>query len=134
MSSNIIPTLKYQNAEDAIAWLCKAFGFQQHLVVPSDDGKINHAQLTLNGSMIMLSSVGDTPFDEFQTTPKATGGIVTQSPYIVIDDVDRHFKKAVAAGAEVLMEPEDQCYGGRLYSCRDIEGHLWSFGSYNPWL
>lgn len=31
------------------------------------------------------------------------------------------------------MEPEDQDYGGRLYSCRDPEGNLWNFGSYDPW-
>ncbi len=36
-------------------------------------------------------------------------------------------------GARVLMPPEDQPYGGRLYCCRDLEGHLWNFGSYDPW-
>ncbi len=84
--------------------------------------------------MIMLSSVGETPFDKLQTTPKTFRGIGTQSPYIVIEDVDKHYNTAVAVGAEILMEPEEQCYGGRLYTCRDPEGHIWSFGSYNPWL
>jgi uncharacterized glyoxalase superfamily protein PhnB len=37
------------------------------------------------------------------------------------------------AGADIAMEPEDQDYGGRLYVCRDLEGHVWSFGSYDPW-
>jgi uncharacterized glyoxalase superfamily protein PhnB len=31
------------------------------------------------------------------------------------------------------MPPEDQDYGGRVYSARDPEGHVWSFGSYDPW-
>ena len=34
---------------------------------------------------------------------------------------------------EIVMAPEDQDYGGRLYSCRDPEGNLWNFGSYDPW-
>ena len=83
--------------------------------------------------MIMLGSVRDTHFDKLQKTPRAAGGIETQSPYIIIDDVDAHYQKAVSSGAEIVMEPEDQDYGGCLYSCRDPEGHLWNFGSYNPW-
>lgn len=133
MPSSIIPTLKYQDAETAIDWLCRAFGFEKHLVVPGESGVIEHAQLTLGDGMIMLGSVRDTPLDELQKTPRAVGGVVTQSPYVVIGDVDGHFRVAVAAGAEIIMEPEDQGYGGRLYSCRDPEGHLWHFGSYDPW-
>ncbi|MCH9697139.1 MAG: VOC family protein [Gammaproteobacteria bacterium] len=133
MSNCIIPTLKYDNAETMIEWLCQAFGFKKHLVVPGENGLIEHAQLTFNASMIMLGSVRESEFDSLQTTPSAVGGVGTQSPYIIVDDVDAHFQRALAQGAEIVMEPEDQPYGGRLYSCRDPEGHLWNFGSYNPW-
>lgn len=133
MSNCIIPTLKYEDAGVAIEWLCRAFGFEKHLVVPGEGEIIEHAQLTINGGMIMLSSVRDTPFDQLQKTPRAVGGVGTQSPYIIIDDVDAHYSRAARAGAEIVMKPEDQDYGGRLYSCRDPEGHLWNFGSYNPW-
>lgn len=134
MSSCIIPTLKYEQAEEAIAWLCEAFGFEKHLIVPGDSGVIEHAQLTLNGGMIMISSTKNTPLDKIQKTPNALNGVGTQSPYIVIEDVESHFKQAVEAGADIVMEPEEQHYGGVLYSCRDPEGHMWHFGSYNPWL
>ncbi|QEM81158.1 VOC family protein [Halomonas binhaiensis] len=133
MSSRIIPTLRYQDPASAIEWLCKAFGFERHLVVTGDEGRVEHAQLTLNGDMIMLGPVRDGPFDKLQKTPGAVGGVGTQSPYIVVDDVDAHYRRAVDAGAEIMMEPEDQGYGGRLYACRDPEGHLWNFGSYDPW-
>ena len=133
MDTHIIPTLKYDNAGSAIEWLCRAFGFEKHLVVPAEGGKIAHAQLRLGCGMIMLSSVGDSEFDKLQTTPNAVGGVGTQSPYIVIDDVDGHCRRASEAGAEIVMSPEDQDHGGRLYSCRDLEGHLWNFGSYDPW-
>ena len=61
------------------------------------------------------------------------GGPVSLSIYIVVTDVDARHAKAVVAGAEIVMAPEDQDYGNRLYSCRDPEGNLWNFGSYDPW-
>ena len=39
-----------------------------------------------------------------------------------------------SAGAEIVVEIEDHPHGGRGYSCRDPEGHLWNFGTYDPWL
>ena len=53
-SSTIIPTLRYRDAAAAIEWLCLAFGFERHLVVPGDGGTIAHAQLTFGRGMIML--------------------------------------------------------------------------------
>ncbi len=52
---------------------------------------------------------------------------------IIVDDVDAHCRQDLSAGAEIVMKPEDQDYGGWLYSCRDPEGHLWNFGFYDPW-
>jgi uncharacterized glyoxalase superfamily protein PhnB len=133
MSCVIIPNLKYEDAASAIEWLCEAFGFEKHLVVEGETGQIEHAQLTFGNGMIMLGSVRESEFDKYQKVPKAVGGIGTQSPYIVVSDVDGHHARAVAAGAKVVLQPADQDYGGRLYSCLDPEGHLWNFGSYNPW-
>lgn len=132
-TATIIPTLRYRDAAAAIEWLCQAFGFEQHLVVPTGDGAIAHAQLTYGNGMIMLGSARDDAFGELQA-PVASGNVrVSQSPYIVVTDVDAHHARAVASGAEIVMAPEDQDYGGRLYSCRDPEGNLWNFGSYDPW-
>jgi uncharacterized glyoxalase superfamily protein PhnB len=50
-----------------------------------------------------------------------------------VEDADKHYARAVAAGAEIVMELRDEDYGGRDYSCRDPEGHVWNFGSYDPW-
>jgi uncharacterized glyoxalase superfamily protein PhnB len=61
------------------------------------------------------------------------GGVCTQSAYIIVEDADAHYARAVAAGAEIVMEIKDEDYGGRGYSCRDLEGHLWNFGTYDPW-
>jgi len=133
VKATIIPTLKYADAGVAIDWLCNAFGFEKHLVVPGENGNIAHAQLTFGNGMIMLGSSGTSAFDQLQKTPQSPDGIVTQSSYIVVADVDAHCARARDAGAQIVMPPEDQDYGGRLYSCRDPEGNLWNFGSYDPW-
>ena len=132
-SAIIIPALRYDDAAAAIEWLCTAFGFEKHFVVPGDNGKVAHAQLTFRNGMIMLGSSYRGEYDRLLRSPAEAGG-VTQSPYIVVDDVDGHCERARAAGADIVMPPEDQEYGGRLYICRDPEGHVWNFGSYDPWV
>ncbi len=131
--ATIIPTLRYHNAAAAVEWLCKAFGFEQHLVVPNADGTMAHAELTFGNGMIMLGSVRKDTFGQLQQPPRQRGDVVTQSPYIVVDEVDQHYKTAIAAGAEIVIDIQDQDYGGRDYSCRDPEGYLWNFGTYDPW-
>lgn len=131
--ATIIPTLRYHDAPAAIVWLCRAFGFQKHLVVNGEDGTIAHAQLVLGEGMIMLGSAREDEIGRLQKTPGEVGGVGTQSPYIVVADADAHHARAVAEGAEIVHPLKDQDYGGRGYSCRDPEGHLWSFGTYDPW-
>jgi len=132
--ATVIPTMRYRDAAAAVDWLCDAFGFEQHLVVPGDDeGSVVHAQLTFGNGMVMLGPVADTEFGRNMAQPDELGGRGTQSPYIVVENPDAHYARAKAAGAEIVLEVADQGYGGRLYSCRDPEGHLWNFGSYDPW-
>jgi uncharacterized glyoxalase superfamily protein PhnB len=129
----IIPTIRYRDAVAAVDWLCNAFGFERHLVVPDEAGGIAHAQLTFGNGMIMLSSAREDEFGRIQASLPNAEAPVSQSPYIVVEDVDAHHARAKEAGARIIMKPEDQDYGGRLYYCRDPEGHLWNFGSYDPW-
>ncbi|MDH3716429.1 MAG: hypothetical protein OET44_21580 [Gammaproteobacteria bacterium] len=76
---------------------------------------------------------GASAFDRLQKTPQAAGGVVTQSPYIIVNDVDMHCRRALDAGAQIVVPPADQDCGGRLNSCRDPEGYLWNFDGYDPW-
>ena len=131
--ATVIPTMRYNDAAAAIEWLCEAFGFEKHLVVPGEDGTVVHAQLIFGTGMVMLGSARESEFDNLQKQPSSLGGAVSQSPYIIVEDADKHYARAVAAGAEIVMEIKDEDYGGRGYSCRDPEGHVWSFGSYDPW-
>lgn len=129
----VIPTLRYRDAASAIDWLCDAFGFERHLVVPGEGGTVAHAQLLCGNGMIMLGSARDDEFGRLQKTPAEVGGVGTQSPYVIVPDADAHYERAKAAGAVIVYDIRDEDYGGRGYSCRDPEGHLWSFGTYDPW-
>lgn len=63
----------------------------------------------------------------------ARGGATTMSTYCIVADPDAHFARAKAAGAEITREPQTQDYGGRDYTCKDPEGNVWTFGTYDPW-
>ena len=132
-TASVIPALRYRDAVAAIDWLCRAFGFARHLVVPGEQGSIAHAQLTCGNGMIMLGSARDDEFGKLQKTPADVGGVGTQSTYIIVSDADAHHARAVAAGARIVYALKDEDYGGRGYSCLDPEGHLWNFGTFDPW-
>ena len=133
---NVIPAFRYEDAPAAIEWLGKAFGAEPRLVVPGEkEGEIAHAQLDLGAGMIMLGTAGThgDAFDALMTTPSKAGGRSTQSVYVVVPDPAAHHARAVAAGAEIVMPLEPKDYGGSGYTCRDLEGHVWSFGDFDPY-
>lgn len=131
--ATVIPCMRYRDATAAIDWLCRAFGFVRHLVVPGPEGTIAHAQLSFGNGMVMIASVYDSPFGRLMRQPEEVQGAETQSPYVIVDDADAHYAQARAAGARIVLEVKDEDYGGRGYSCYDLEGHLWNFGTYDPW-
>jgi uncharacterized glyoxalase superfamily protein PhnB len=119
--STVIPTLRYKDAPAAIEWLCAAFGFEKNDVYPTPDGGIAHAQLSYGNGMIMLGSVA------------GSGGVDPQSIYLVVNDADAVYMQAKAAGVVIVQDIYSPDYGGRGFSCRDSEGHVWSVGTYDPW-
>ena len=131
-TSTIIPCLRYRNAPAAIEWLCHAFGFQRHAVYQDGD-IVHHAQLVFGNGMIMLSSVQPGEWGSNMIQPDEVGGMETQSACVIVSDADAHYDQAKAGGAEMIMDIADQDYGGRGYACRDLEGHVWWFGTYDPW-
>ena len=128
-TTRIFPFLRYEDAPAAFEWLARAFGFEKQMLVPGPDGTIAHAQLRYSGSLIMIGSARDDVMH--LKSPGEVGG-ATQGIYVHVDDVDAHHDRAKAAGAEIIMELEDTDYGSREYMARDLEGHLWSFGTYAP--
>jgi len=130
--ATVIPALQYQDARAAIAFLCSAFGFEKKAVYDGEGGAVAHAELTLGNGMVMLGAVNHSDCGRLLVRPRAAGG-VTMSIHAIVDDMDAHFARAKAAGAVIVREPVTQDYGGRDYTAKDPEGHVWTFGTHDPW-
>jgi len=118
------PTLRAKDAPGLIRFLVDAFGFEEVLVV-ADGEHVAHAELRgpLGGGL-MLGSARTDPADPWALAPGTAG------TYVVTDEPDALFARAVAAGATVVTEPYDTDYGSREFAVRDPEGNRWSFGTY----
>lgn len=125
--------MRYRDLPKAISWLSEAFGFEVHYTASDEDGSLIYAQMTYGHGMVMLGPVRESDFDDLLSQPDEVGGTETQSCYLVVEDIESHFERAKEAGAEIALDVQSDDTGGRAYSCRDCEGHLWNFGTFNPW-
>ncbi len=128
----IIPATRYRDCEAALAFLTDVFGLTEHAVYRDEAGRIVHVQLMLGQGMVMFgpAHVGD--FDRFLTDPSQTGGRETTTIYLVDADVEARYERARGKGAKILLPLKDEDYGGKSFTAADPEGHIWSFGSYDP--
>ncbi|RJL27225.1 VOC family protein [Bailinhaonella thermotolerans] len=117
----VVVELVYDDVAAAAEWLCRVFGFRETLRQTRPDGVVGHVDLDTGGGVVMLSSAGG------GLAPPGRDGPVSARMIVYVDDVDRHFKQAVAAGAEPAHEPVDKPWGLRQYLVRDPEGHVWEF-------
>jgi uncharacterized glyoxalase superfamily protein PhnB len=125
--TSVWPILTYRDGRAAIAFLTKAFGFEERAVYAREDNPsvIEHAELRWPlGGGIMLGTAGkdDSPFGRREPG--------NDSVYVVCDDPDALFERATEAAAEVVRGLRDEDYGSRGFTVRDPEGNLWSFGTY----
>jgi uncharacterized glyoxalase superfamily protein PhnB len=125
----ITPVLRYADAGAAAHWLCEVFGFQEHDRAQDLGGNVRYVSLRFGDSFVLVRPVANSTLDNLMVQPGEIGGINTQSCYLTVPDVADHCARAEAAGAKVEIKPQDDGLGGRFYSCRDPEGHLWSFGT-----
>ena len=129
----VVPVLRYRDVEEAVTWLSRAFGFEESRFVKDAEGRARYAQLACGDSMIMLCPVGGSAFDACMAQPLDAGGCETQISYVCVADVEAHKARAIEAGAEIVLDMVGGDGRGQGYSCRDLEGHIWSFGTYDPW-
>lgn len=122
---NIFPALKYKDGPAAVDWLERVFGFEKQMVVPGPDNTVAHAELRFGPGFIMVGSAR--PADKDNPWANEPVGI-----YVYVEDVKTHHDRAKAAGAQIVRPLHETEYGSREYSVRDLEGHLWSFGTYRP--
>ena len=137
VGSTVIPCVLYRDAPAMIDWLCSTFGFTKKSVFADDAGRVMHAELTLGAGMLMVAS---TPKPEERgewarliRQPSEVDGIETQSPAVNVADPDAVYARVKQNGGKIVLDIETKHYGGRGFTCRDPEGHLWHIGSYDPW-
>ncbi|GAA1230908.1 VOC family protein [Pseudonocardia alaniniphila] len=123
---SVHPTLRYDDPRAAIAFLTRALGLVEQQVYTDDKGAVAHAELSFGDGVVMLGTRagGDDRFD--------TGRAVIYLVADGADAVDAHHDRAVAAGAEVVLQLTDQPYGSREFAVLDPEGNVWTMGSYRP--
>lgn len=132
--AHLVPLMRYRDVGIASEWLCAAFGFEPNFAAKAPDGAVFYAELRLGDSMIMLGAAGEpSPGDVMGENGVASENGQTQSCYVVLHDVDIHYEQARRAGATITLDIKSDDIGGRGYSCRDLEGHVWNFGTYDPW-
>jgi uncharacterized glyoxalase superfamily protein PhnB len=135
MTQRIIPFLGYEDADGAIEWLGRAFGFVEDRAARyQEDGTITHAELDLDGATIYLSTPAGYASPRTLREQSELARRAYDNPWVIdghfveVGDVDAHHARAVEAGATVLREPEETGIGFRIYTAEDLEGHRWMFG------
>ncbi len=119
----LISAVCYRDPKAAIRFLEAAFGFELFMLIEDGEGNLAHSEMRYDNACVMIGN----EWSADHKSPRSIDGKNTQTVHIGIQsDVDAHCARARAAGAEILMEPEDQFYGARTYRCRDLEGHIWT--------
>ena len=109
----VTPYITVDNPDAVMEFLTKAFGAQETYAMRDDKGKVQHAEMKLGTSMLMLGRA----HDQYKSRP---GNF-----YLYVEDCDAAYKKAIAAGGKSLSEPATQFYGDRHGGVTDSEGNNW---------
>src|SRR5262245_59846571 len=128
----IVPVMPYRNPLAMVDWLCGAYGFQKRGIAKGKNIEFEHAELAFGDSMYMVVAAQNPTFDRLLVHPDQVGGVETHACYLVVPDIDAHYARAAASGAEIIYGIRAKESGGRGYASRDPEGHVWLFGTYDP--
>lgn len=123
----LTPYLTVTDADQAINFYQKAFGFKLSSEPMKHEGKVMHAEMQLNDTMIMFAPEGAT--DSERLAPNTTKTPCAIGLFVYVEDVDAFFEHAKKAGAEVIDPPELAFWGDRMCRLRDPSGYDWSFAT-----
>lgn len=109
----LTPYLTVPDGEGMLTFLQEVFGaklFERH---NRPDGTLQHAELQLGDSKIMVAQGNE----KFPPRP--------QTLYVYLPDVDTVYQRALDAGAKSMMPIADQFYGDRNGGFEDKAGNWW---------
>lgn len=122
---SLTPYLMVPNASQAIDFYEKAFGATEIFRISATNGKVQHCELRIGDSIVMLA-------DELPNT-SVTNPVTGARPFsllLYVEDVDAAFKKATEAGAKVLRPLKNEFFGDRMGTLQDPFGNNWHFASH----
>lgn len=115
----ILPHVSYRNVAEAIVWLTRVFGLEEHYRYGVEGEQVSGAQMHLGEAYVMVRTrAGQMPVEL---------GFGTQSLTVFVEDVEAHYARAKAAGATIVEEPHETMYGEFQYAALDLDGHHWLF-------
>ena len=123
ISPQVIPYLYYEDAGSAIEFLKTAFGFETVSAFRDGEGTVWTATLRTGNGLVMVGP----GMDHFGTRAVTNPEFVSSMAFVFVDDVDAHYRRAVAADARVLEEPHTHFGGNRQYTVSDQGGQRWTF-------
>lgn len=119
------PYLIVREATAALAFYARAFGAVESMRIPMADGKLGHAEFTIEGARLMMAD----EFPSMDIVGPATLGGTSVSIHIYVPDVDAFAARAVEAGAKLLRPIIDEFFGERVARLEDPFGHRWTFAT-----
>ncbi|MDQ6611023.1 MAG: VOC family protein [Gemmatimonadota bacterium] len=114
----VMPVLGYADVAGAVTWLCRAFGFTERMRIADHRSQLN---VGANAALVVAEST---------VAPPVSAGARARGPFAVmvrVEDVDAHYRRALAHGAVIDAPPVDHPFGERQYSALDFGGHAWTF-------
>ena len=120
-----VTVLVYADIAAAHEWLVRVLGLGPGRIERDEHDRAVHGELHAGDGVIWLHPEQED--SRFQLRSPQSLGVATAATAVIVDDVDAHYRHAKAEGAVVVQEPVDQPYGYRVYSVKDLEGHVWSF-------
>ncbi|GAA5067968.1 VOC family protein [Lysobacter panacisoli] len=112
------------DAQAAMTFYRDVFDAQETLRLVEAGGRIGHAEVSIAGTTLMLCE----PYPEYGIVPPDPTSTTNVTIHVHVDDADATIKRALDAGATLVMPPRDQFYGERSGVVRDPAGHRWNIG------
>lgn len=119
--SGVAPYLYYEDAEEALEWLARVFGFRERVRYVDEGGAVKVAEMAVGDTTIHVDGAGAGYWERNGRTDPVGHLLIVH-----VDDIDAHHAHAMAAGVHA-DPPEDKPYGVRVYTVTDSGGHSWSF-------
>lgn len=125
----LIPYLTVKDADAALDFYQRAFGFEKRMAIPGPDGRTKHAEVAWKEAVLMFGPETEGNDACKAKSPATTGIDAPVGLYVYCDDVDALYARATKAGAKSVMPPQDMFWGDRMCTVRDPDGHMWSFAT-----